>query len=469
MPEGRVPRAGDVLKDPPLADSLERLGAEGAAPFYTGDIGAAVSEHVCRQGGVLTREDLAAYRAEPREPVRVSYRGRDVLTNPPPSAGGTLLGYALGLLDRDPPPPDALAIVRAMERAQDERTPGVPHRAVRARLPRPLHGQPARLDHASVGARRRRLGLLGDVHERRGLGHRGPGHRHPRQQHDGRAGPLAAGVLHPSARAPAAVDDGPDRGARRRRRAGARARLGGLEPDPLDAAAGDRQRARPRDDRGPGGRRPAPALRGRARLRGAGRSTGACSRAAGYRLSWFRDRNLFFGGCQAVERDSADGRAGRRRRSAPRRRRRRRLDAARYRKDMALVPPPHDVLASDAERERVATALRDHAGEGRLDADELEKRLDKAYARPHARRPRAARRGPPVGRPRKSAPRPRSDEPGPLPPLVFISLVLIAIWAMSRRRLLLADVADRGDGSSPRSRRAPTIATSHSARRSESS
>ena len=122
MPEGRVPRAGDVLKDPPLADSLVRLGAEGAAPFYTGDIGAAVSEHVCRQGGVLTREDLAAYRAEPREPVRVSYRGREVLTNPPPSAGGALLGYALGLLDRDAPPPDALALVRAMERAQDERT-----------------------------------------------------------------------------------------------------------------------------------------------------------------------------------------------------------------------------------------------------------------------------------------------------------------------------------------------------------
>ena len=34
MPEGRVPREGDVLRDPELADSLERLGAEGAAPFY---------------------------------------------------------------------------------------------------------------------------------------------------------------------------------------------------------------------------------------------------------------------------------------------------------------------------------------------------------------------------------------------------------------------------------------------------
>ena len=100
-PRGGVPRAGDVLRDPELADALERLGAEGAAPFYAGDIGAAVSERVCELGGMLTREDLAAYRAEPREPVRVRYRGREVLTNPPPSAGGMLLAYALALLERD--------------------------------------------------------------------------------------------------------------------------------------------------------------------------------------------------------------------------------------------------------------------------------------------------------------------------------------------------------------------------------
>src|SRR3954471_9348060 len=123
MPEGRIPRAGDVLRDPPLADSLERLGAEGAAPFYQGDLGARISDYVCERGGTLTREDLAAYRAEPREPVHVSYRGRDVLTNPPPNAGGTLLAYALALLERSPGPPDSLALVRAMESAQGERTP----------------------------------------------------------------------------------------------------------------------------------------------------------------------------------------------------------------------------------------------------------------------------------------------------------------------------------------------------------
>jgi gamma-glutamyltranspeptidase/glutathione hydrolase len=122
-PEGRTPRPGDVLCDPDLADALERLGAEGHAPFYGGEVGAAVSDRVLERGGALTREDLAAYEAIEREPVRVPYRGRDVLTNPPPNAGGTLLAYALALLDRQPPPPGPAELVEAMRRAQDERTP----------------------------------------------------------------------------------------------------------------------------------------------------------------------------------------------------------------------------------------------------------------------------------------------------------------------------------------------------------
>jgi gamma-glutamyltranspeptidase / glutathione hydrolase len=122
MPEGRVPRAGDVLRNPALAASLERLGAEGAEPFYEGDIAAAICDRVCTLGGTLTRADLAQYRTVPREPVHVSYRGRDVLLNPPPSAGGTLIAYALALLERTPGPPDAVALVAAMERAQAERT-----------------------------------------------------------------------------------------------------------------------------------------------------------------------------------------------------------------------------------------------------------------------------------------------------------------------------------------------------------
>jgi gamma-glutamyltranspeptidase / glutathione hydrolase len=56
--------------------------------------------------------------------VRARYRGRDVLTNPPPSAGGTLIALALGLLERDAPSPPTLeALVAAMDATQRERTP----------------------------------------------------------------------------------------------------------------------------------------------------------------------------------------------------------------------------------------------------------------------------------------------------------------------------------------------------------
>ncbi len=122
-PHGRVLGAGERIRQPELADALERLGREGAEPFYRGDIAAAIAAWVTARGGRLTEEDLAAYRVIDRDPVRVRYRGRDVLTNPPPSAGGILIAWALSLLDEDPAPPDAARIVAVMKRAQDARTP----------------------------------------------------------------------------------------------------------------------------------------------------------------------------------------------------------------------------------------------------------------------------------------------------------------------------------------------------------
>src|SRR5271166_5121349 len=86
-PDGRLPAVGDIVRQPELADLLERLGSEGAEPFYTGDIGLAIVDWVGERGGMLTASDLAAFRVIDRPPIEVSYRGRSVLTNPPPSAG----------------------------------------------------------------------------------------------------------------------------------------------------------------------------------------------------------------------------------------------------------------------------------------------------------------------------------------------------------------------------------------------
>src|SRR3954451_16575482 len=121
----RVGAAGDVLADPELADALERLGAEGAAPFYTGDIARAASEQVLALGGMLTLADLAAYEAIPRDPVRVPYRGYDVYTNPPPSAGGILIASVLAQLDREPGPPSQARLLAAMEDDHRPRTPAI--------------------------------------------------------------------------------------------------------------------------------------------------------------------------------------------------------------------------------------------------------------------------------------------------------------------------------------------------------
>jgi gamma-glutamyltranspeptidase/glutathione hydrolase len=123
MPAGRPPVVGDVHHDPTLAGALERLAAEGAAPFYEGEVAAAVCSHVAERGGLLTPEDLAAFAAVPRAPVRVSYRARTVLTNPPPSAGGTLIAHALARLEQVPSPPSVPDVIAAMEEAQAQRTP----------------------------------------------------------------------------------------------------------------------------------------------------------------------------------------------------------------------------------------------------------------------------------------------------------------------------------------------------------
>jgi gamma-glutamyltranspeptidase/glutathione hydrolase len=122
-PAGKLLGLGDVVRQPELADALERLGEEGATPFYTGDIGAAIVAWVREHGGTLTHEDLAAYAAIDREPVRVTYRGREVLTNPPPSAGGILIARALALLEVDTAPPNHERVVEVMETIQRERTP----------------------------------------------------------------------------------------------------------------------------------------------------------------------------------------------------------------------------------------------------------------------------------------------------------------------------------------------------------
>jgi gamma-glutamyltranspeptidase/glutathione hydrolase len=89
--DGTPRQEGEILRQPDLARSLERLAAEGDTPFYRGDIAAAVVATLEAMDGLIAAADLAAYRVRWRTPLAGRYRHRAVFTMPPPGSGGILL------------------------------------------------------------------------------------------------------------------------------------------------------------------------------------------------------------------------------------------------------------------------------------------------------------------------------------------------------------------------------------------
>ena len=98
-PDGLPLEAGATLKNPDLAASLRHLATGGRDVFYRGELAGAIAADVSARGGFLTNEDLAAYRAIEREPVRGSYRGYTIISAPPP-VGGLAVVETLQILDR---------------------------------------------------------------------------------------------------------------------------------------------------------------------------------------------------------------------------------------------------------------------------------------------------------------------------------------------------------------------------------
>ena len=108
---GRALREGERFAMPELADTLERVAAEGAGCLYRGEFAERIAAHV-----PISLDDLARYEVIEREPLPASYRGEDLWTTPPPSSGGRLLAVGLEALGAAEATP--LAVIRAME-AQD--------------------------------------------------------------------------------------------------------------------------------------------------------------------------------------------------------------------------------------------------------------------------------------------------------------------------------------------------------------
>ncbi len=91
---------GEIFELPEYADFLETLVREGDRWFYEGEPAETLARD-CAAGGYLTREDLARYRVEVREPLTFHHRGATIRTNPPPSLGGVLIAFSLALLGDD--------------------------------------------------------------------------------------------------------------------------------------------------------------------------------------------------------------------------------------------------------------------------------------------------------------------------------------------------------------------------------
>ncbi len=98
-PDGATYEPGETLMQPDLAASLGAIAMEGPAAFYEGDIAEAIAAEMERSGGLITRDDLSAYKAIVREPVAGTYRGYDIRSMPPPSSGGTHIVQILNILE----------------------------------------------------------------------------------------------------------------------------------------------------------------------------------------------------------------------------------------------------------------------------------------------------------------------------------------------------------------------------------
>lgn len=103
--DGALLPVGATVRIPDLADTLEGLAAEGVALLHRGELGAMVVDDVAANEGLLTRQDLAAYRVDVHEARGVDVRGWQVATTPSPSIGGAVLAAMLLLLGDEPDGP----------------------------------------------------------------------------------------------------------------------------------------------------------------------------------------------------------------------------------------------------------------------------------------------------------------------------------------------------------------------------
>jgi gamma-glutamyltranspeptidase/glutathione hydrolase len=91
--------AGDRLVQADLSKTLRAIADDGADVFYRGWIADRIAEDMKANGGIITKDDLARYKAKERVPVRGTYKGYDIVSMPPPSSGGVVLLEMLNIVE----------------------------------------------------------------------------------------------------------------------------------------------------------------------------------------------------------------------------------------------------------------------------------------------------------------------------------------------------------------------------------
>ena len=93
-PDGSLRDVGEILKNPDMADTLERIAASGGSDiFYHGEIAEQIAEDFAAHGGLITRADLAAYELSKTAPIWGDYRGHRIATSPPPGSGFPMIEF----------------------------------------------------------------------------------------------------------------------------------------------------------------------------------------------------------------------------------------------------------------------------------------------------------------------------------------------------------------------------------------
>ncbi|MBT4915221.1 MAG: gamma-glutamyltransferase [Formosa sp.] len=92
-------RAGDTIKNPLLAKTLERIKTEGRDGFYKGKTADFIVNKVQNLGGIITTEDLENYNVKWRDPIIFNYNDHKIISMPPPSSGGICLAQILKTIE----------------------------------------------------------------------------------------------------------------------------------------------------------------------------------------------------------------------------------------------------------------------------------------------------------------------------------------------------------------------------------